>query len=142
METITLNRKVLYTAKVHTEGGRSHGTAKSSDGHLDIILSSPGTGGKGTNPEQLLAAGWSSCFEEAMKIVAAKKKITLPEGPLIDAEIDLCMGKDGLSLTGRFLVTIPQLDRELAEELIDDTRKACPYSKALEANVPVEFTLV
>src|SRR5882762_11930628 len=58
--------KVLYTGKTHTTGGREKGVARSSDGHLDIKLSTPGTAGTGTNPEQLFAAGWSVCFEGAM----------------------------------------------------------------------------
>lgn len=71
--------KVLYTARTHTSGGRENGTARSSDGHLDIRLSSPGTGGVGTNPEQLFAAGWSACFEGAMGIAARKMRVTIPE---------------------------------------------------------------
>jgi osmotically inducible protein OsmC len=70
--------KVLYTAKTHTTGGREHGASRSSDGILDVKLSIRGSGRIGTNPEQLLAAGWSACFESAMGIAARKKKITLP----------------------------------------------------------------
>ena len=78
--------KVLYTAKVHTTGGRD-GTARSGDGRLDINLSPPGTSGSGTNPEQLFAAGWSACFLSAVKIVARKRKVTLPAGTAVDAGI-------------------------------------------------------
>jgi Ohr subfamily peroxiredoxin len=63
--------KVLYTAKAHNTGGRD-GDAKSSDGLLDVKLSSPGTAGTGTNPEQLFAAGWSACFLGAMGVAAAQ----------------------------------------------------------------------
>jgi lipoyl-dependent peroxiredoxin len=86
---MTPTEKLLYTAKTHTTGGREHGVSRSSDGHLDIRLSTPGVAGIGTNPEQLFAAGWSACFEGAMGIAARKRKIRLPEDLGIDAEVDL-----------------------------------------------------
>src|SRR5215471_13553500 len=101
METIAKKAKVLYTAKTHTTGGRDHGVAKSSDGYLDIKLSSPGTNGVGTNPEQLFAAGWSACFEGAMGIAASKSGITLPEGLAIDAEVDLNLDRADFFLSAR-----------------------------------------
>ena len=142
METIAKTNKVLYTAKTHTTGGREHGVAKSSDGHLDIKLSAPGTNGIGTNPEQLFAAGWSACFEGAMGIAASKKRITLPEDTAIDAEVDLCINKGEFFLQARLNISIPGLDREVAWELIDSAEKICPYSKALKGNVNVEIYLI
>ena len=82
--------KVLYTAKVHTTGGRD-GAAQSDDGRLDITLSPPSHAGTGTNPEQLFAAGWSACFIGAMGIAADKMKVTLPAELAVDAEVDLCL---------------------------------------------------
>jgi osmotically inducible protein OsmC len=70
--------KLLYTAKVHTTGGRDRGAARSSDGHLDVRLSTPGGVGNGTNPEQLLAAGWSACFESAMGVAAPEEEDRSP----------------------------------------------------------------
>src|ERR1041384_6899143 len=93
METITNTSKVLYTAQTHTTGGRDHGVAKSSDGVLDIKLSTPGTDGVGTNPEQLFAAGWSACFEGAIGIAARKRGMAPPDDSTIDAEVDLCHDK-------------------------------------------------
>src|SRR3546814_4950000 len=87
--------KLLYTAKVHTTGGRERGVARSCDGNLDIRLSTPGAGGSGSNPEQLLAAGWSACFEGAIDLAARKNRITLPADLAIDAEIDLNLSDDG-----------------------------------------------
>jgi osmotically inducible protein OsmC len=142
METITKTSKVLYTAKTHTTGGRERGTAKSSDGHLDIKLSSPGTNGIGTNPEQLFAAGWSACFEGALGIAASKQRITLPEDTAIDAEVDLCIEKGEFFLQARLNISIPGLDRETAWELIDVAEKICSYAKAIKGNVDVEFYLV
>jgi osmotically inducible protein OsmC len=80
--------KVLYTGKTHTTGGRD-GVSHSDDGRLDIALSVPGSKGTGTNPEQLLAAGWSACFIGAMGIAAAKLKIALPADTAVNAEVDL-----------------------------------------------------
>src|SRR5215475_6033350 len=87
--SITPIEKVLYTAKAHTTGGREGGSSRTSDGRLDVKLSIPGTPGSGTNPEQLFAVGWSSCFLSALKIVAARKKVKLPADVAVDAEIDL-----------------------------------------------------
>lgn len=142
MEALTKTKKVLYTAKTHTVGGREHGVAKSSDGHLDIKLSAPGTNGIGTNPEQLFAAGWSACFEGAIGIAASKKGITLPQDPTIDAEIDLNLDKGEFSLQARLYVSLPELDREIAEQLIRAAETICPYSKAIKGNVNAEITLV
>src|SRR5271154_5111489 len=88
-EVITVpQKKVLYTGKLHTTGGRDGGSSQSSDGRLEVKLSVPGTPGTGTNPEQLFAAGWSACFIGAMKIAAGKMKIAFPPDTAIDAEVD------------------------------------------------------
>src|SRR5258707_13650134 len=86
-----MSSKVLYIAKTHTTGGRENGASRSSDGHLDVRLSTPGSARIGTNPEQLFAAGWSACFESAIALVAPKRNITLPADAAIDAEVDLHM---------------------------------------------------
>ena len=142
METVTKTSRVLYTAQTHTTGGREHGVAKSSDGHLDIKLSAPGTNGIGTNPEQLFAAGWSACFEGAIGIAARKGNITLPQDPTIDAEIDLCLDKGEFFLQARLNVSLPGLAREIAYQLIHAAENICPYSKAIKGNVNAEINLV
>ena len=142
METIVQKDKVLYTGKTHTVGGREHGIAKSSDGHLDIKLSTPGTGGIGTNPEQLFAAGWSACFEGAMAIGAKKMRIDIPEDFSIDAEVDLGLGKGGFFLQARLNVSLPGLDKEPGQKLVNYAEETCPYSKAIKGNVKVEINLV
>lgn len=134
--------KTLYTAQVHVSGGRGHGKARSSDGNLDILLSTPGTGGKGTNPEQLLAAGWSACFEDAIGIAAYLKSITLPFNRSIDTEIDLVSDKDEFSLQARMQISIPGVQKEVARQLVEEARRICPYTKSLEGNIPVEFNLI
>src|SRR3974390_1065189 len=106
----TSSRKLLYTAQTHTTGGRDGGGSRTSDGHLDVKLSVPGGPGLGTNPEQLLAAGWSACFESAMALAARNQNVTLPASLAIDAEVDLNLGDDGYSLSVRLDVTLPGLD--------------------------------
>ncbi|HEY4162281.1 MAG TPA: organic hydroperoxide resistance protein [Dongiaceae bacterium] len=134
--------KVLYTAKTHTTGGREHGTARSSDGHLDIKLSSPGSTGSGSNPEQLFAAGWSACFEGAMGLAARKMKVALPDDLAIDAEVDLCLTEGAYSLQARLNVSVPGMERATAQALVDAAHQTCPYSKAIRGNVDVAISLV
>jgi len=140
--TMTQVDQVLYTAKTHTTGGRANGTARSSDGHLEIELSAPGTLGDGTNPEQLFAAGWSACFEGAMGIAARKMRITLPADLAIDAEVDLCTTDGAFFLQARLNVNVPGVERELAQTLVDVAHQTCPYSKAIRGNVEVVINVV
>jgi len=126
--------KTLYIANVHVTGGRE-GAARSSDGRLDVRLSTPGGVGQGTNPEQLFAAGWSACFEGAMAIAAKSKGIALPEGVAIDAEVSLLHGEDGYSLGARLNVSVPGLDRDAARQIIEMAHRTCPYSKAIKGNI-------
>lgn len=140
-KTITQVEKVLYTGKVHTTGGRE-GASRSSDGRLDIKLSSPGSTGIGTNPEQLFAAGWSACFEGAMGIAARKMKVTLPASLAIDAEVDLGTTNGGYFLQARLNVSVPGIDREIAQALVNEAHQTCPYSKATRGNINVEINLV
>jgi len=138
---MTTPAKILFTAKVHTTGGRE-GAARSSDGRLDIMLSSPGGAGSGTNPEQLFAAGWSACFEGAMGIAARKLKLTLPPDLAIDAEVDLCLADGGYFLQARLNVSLPGVEREVAQALVDAAHQTCPYSKAIRGNVDAVITLI
>jgi lipoyl-dependent peroxiredoxin len=133
--------KVLYTAKTHTTGGRD-GASRTSDGRLDIKLSTPGTSGTGTNPEQLFAAGWSACFMSAIGLVAGQKKISLPADRAIDAEVDLGTNDGGFGLRARLNVSLPGLDREVAQALVDGAHQHCPYSKATRGNIDVTISLV
>jgi Ohr subfamily peroxiredoxin len=134
--------KVLYTAKTLTTGGRENGTSRSSDGRLDIRLSIPGSARIGTNPEQLLAAGWSACFESAIAFVACKRKIALPADFVIDAEVDLNSSNDGDFLSTRLNVHLPGVVRDVAEALLDEAHKICPFSKATRGNIDVSIRLV
>lgn len=133
--------KLLYTAKAHTTGGRD-GASRTSDGRLDIKLSSPGNSGHGTNPEQLFAAGWSACFMSAIALVASQKKISLPADRSIDAEVDLGTNEGGYVLRARLNVSLPGVPRDVAQALLDGADKTCPYSKATRGNIEVEINLI
>jgi len=133
--------KVQYTAKTHTTGGRA-GASHSDDGRLDVKLSIPGTSGTGTNPEQLFAAGWSACFEGAMGLAARKMKIALPPGTAIDAEVDLCSTDGSYFLQARLNVSLPGLERDVAEAVVDAAHQTCPYSKATRGNIDVTINVV
>ncbi len=139
---MTQSEKLLYTAKVRTTGGREGGHAVSSDGHLEVRLSVPGAPGNGTNPEQLSAAGWSACFESAMALVARKMKINLPPGYAIDAEVDLNTGQDEYFLRARLNVSLPGMEREVAERVLKAADETCPYSKATRGNIDAAINLV
>ncbi|WP_085656549.1 organic hydroperoxide resistance protein [Pseudomonas sp. B11(2017)] len=133
--------KVLYTAKTQTTGGRD-GASRSSDGILDVKLSSPGSNGGGTNPEQLFAAGWSACFIGAMKAVGAQQKISIPADVAVDAEVDLGTNAGGYLLRARLNVSLPGMERAAAQKLVEDAHQVCPYSKATRNNIQVEVKLV
>jgi lipoyl-dependent peroxiredoxin len=132
--------KVLYTAKVHTDGGRD-GAAASHDNRLNIKLTSPGAKGDGTNPEQLFAAGWSACFIGAIGVVTQKMKVAMPADTSVDAEVDLGTNEGGYLIQARLKVSLPGLDRETAQKVIEAAHEACPYSKATRGNINAEISL-
>jgi osmotically inducible protein OsmC len=133
--------KVLYTAMAHTTGGRD-GASRSSDGRLDVKLSSPGTSGAGTNPEQLFAAGWSACFIGAMRIAANTMKVPLPADLAIDAEVDLCKTGEGYFLQARLNISLPGIERDVAQALAEAAHQTCPYSKATRGNIDVALNVI
>jgi len=134
--------KVLYTAQTHTTGGRD-GAGKSSDGALDVRLSSPGSGKPGTNPEQLFGVGYSACFMGAMQAVGPALKIRLPPDAAVDASVSLGKTENGAyGLAVALAVSLPGLDRSEAQQLVDAAHQACPYSNATRGNIEVVITLV
>ena len=133
--------KTLYTGSIQTTSGGRDGAARSTDGRLDIKLSSPGSPGAGTNPEQLLAAGWSACFIGAMGLAAGQLKVVLPAGLSVDTEIDLCHGEGGYFLRARLNINMPGVPRDSALAVIDKAHQTCPYSKATRGNIDVAIEL-
>jgi len=132
--------KVMYTAHAHTTGGRD-GASRTDDGKLDVKLSPPAQGGSGTNPEQLFAAGYSACFIGAMKAVAGKMKLTVPADVAIDAEVDLGPIPNAYGIAARLKVSLPGMDREVAQQLVNAAHQVCPYSNATRGNIDVQITL-
>jgi lipoyl-dependent peroxiredoxin len=129
---------VLYTARTHTTGGRD-GASRSSDGRLDIQLSSPGGPGTGTNPEQLFAAGWSACFIGALRLAASRLKVQLPVSLAIDAEVALGTAGGEYGLAARLKVSLPGIAPDLARQLISSAHENCPYSRATRGNIAVDI---
>jgi len=139
---MTKLEKVLYTAKAHTSGGRDGGTSRTDDGRLQVAVSIPGTPGNGTNPEQSFAAGWSACFLAAVKLVAGKKRIALPDDVAIDAEVELGLTKGVHGLAARLNVSLPGVDQQTAQSLVEAASQACPYSLATKGNIEVTYSVV
>ena len=134
--------KLLYTAKAHTTGGRDGGASRTSDGRLDVKLSVPGSTGTGTNPEPLFAAGWSACFIGAIKHVGAARNVKIPTDVSVDPEIELWNGDHGYYLKARLNVSLPGIEREMAQSIIEGAHQTCPYSKATRGNIEVAINLV
>ena len=137
--------KVLYRAKATATGGRD-GRASSSDGVLDIKLTTPrelgGAGGDGTNPEQLFAAGYSACFLGAMKYVAGQQKLQLPADTRVTGQVGIGPIPTGFGIEVELSISIPGLARAEAEALVQKAHIVCPYSNATRNNIDVTLTVV
>ena len=136
--------KVLYTAHASATGGRE-GSAKSSDGRLAIKLSTPkemgGAGGDGTNPEQLFAAGYSACFLGALKLVAGKAGVKLPETTEVAGAVGIGPIPAGFGIAVELKISAPGVDRATLEDLVQKAHGVCPYSNATRNNVDVKLTV-
>jgi osmotically inducible protein OsmC len=131
-----MTEKLLFTGKTHTTNGRD-GATRSTDGHLDIKLPAPHPAA-----EQLFGAAWSACYMGAIELAAAQRKVKLPAGLSVDAEIDLNQANGAFFLRARLNVSVPGVEREQAQALIDTAHTICPYSKAINGNIDVTTTLV
>jgi lipoyl-dependent peroxiredoxin len=141
---VSLSR-ALYTATATAEGGRE-GRTTSDDGRLDLTVSTPselGGPGTGTNPEQLFAAGFASCFHSALKIVARKARQDA-EKSTVTAHVSLGPRTEGpgWGLQVRLVAFLPGLDQEIAQELVAKADKVCPYSNATRGNIQVTHDVI
>lgn len=134
--------QVLHTARTETRGGREHGVARSADGALDVRLSVPGSARIGANPEQLFAAAWSASLESAIALAARRRNMVLPGGVAIAAEVDLCLADGAYFLQARLDVSLPGVERSVAQGLVDEAHRTCVYSKATRGNIGVVIELV
>lgn len=136
--------KVLYRAYAEATGGRE-GRAISSDGVLDVELTTPkelgGNGARGTNPEQLFAAGYSACFLGAMKFVAARDKLAIPANPSIEGVVGIGAVPTGFAIEVELRISLPGLPRDQAQELVNRAHIVCPYSNATRGNIDVTLTI-
>lgn len=137
-----MHKTMLYTATTETSGGRENGVARSSDGVLDIRLSDPGSAPIGTNPEQLIAVGWSASFASALAQVAKDDGIKLSADVRIHAEVDLSSDNDGCVIGVRLAIHIPDLERDVATTMIERAKRICPFSRAMRGNVEMAFNPV
>lgn len=136
--------KVIYQAQTTVTGGRD-GEAKTSDGLLNLKLSAPkemGGAGNGVNPEQLFAAGYSACFLGAIKFVAGTQKINIPQNATIEGKVGIGHIPQGFGIEATLNINLPGMDRAVAQKLIEDAHKVCPYSNATRGNIEVKLNLV
>jgi len=133
---MTTAAKLLFTGKTHVTSG-ADGAAHSADGSLDIKLAQPHPAA-----ENLFAAAWSACYLGALGLAAAQRKVKLPSEPSVDTAIDLNNSAGAFFLRARLDVSVPGVDRAVAQELIEAAHGICPYSKAVHGNIEVTTTLV
>jgi Ohr subfamily peroxiredoxin len=133
-------QQVLYRAQATSTGGRE-GRSVSSNGVLDVKLTTPkelgGTGETGTNPEQLFAAGYSACFIGAIKFVGAREKISIPADTSIEADVGIGPLGNGFGIEVKMTITIPGMERGVAEKIVAAAHEVCPYSNATRGNIDV-----
>ena len=137
--------KVLYQAQATATGGRD-GRAVSSDGVLDVKLTTPkelgGAGGAATNPEQLFAAGYSACFMGAMKFVAMQQKKPFPADATVTGKVGIGPIPAGFGIEVDLAVSLPGMARAEAEALVEAAHKVCPYSNATRGNIDVRLSVI
>ncbi|MGZ4267613.1 MAG: organic hydroperoxide resistance protein [Solirubrobacteraceae bacterium] len=133
--------RAIYTARAHVTGGREHGHGRTDDGRLEVDLRPPGQDA-GTNPEQLFAVGYASCFGSAMTVVARRLKLDVSDHE-IDSAVELWPTEErGFRLAVALDVRTPSIaDQARAEELVRAAHRVCPYSNATRGNVDVALTV-
>lgn len=136
--------KAVYEAKVISHGGRN-GAILSSDGILNMKVSTPkemGGAGGATNPEQLFAAGYAACFENAVLYVARAQKINTGR-TAVTATVGIGTNdKGGFQLAVKLEVSLPEVPEEQARAIIEKAHTVCPYSNATRGNIEVDLQLV
>lgn len=138
--------KILYTAHGSATGGRE-GQAATDTGNVKLVLNTPkelgGGGGDGTNPEQLFSMGYSACFLGALKFVAGKEKVKIPDDAKVSAEVGIGPRDDGqgFGITARLTVSVRGIDKAVVEDLVKKAHVVCPYSHATRGNIEVQTTV-
>jgi lipoyl-dependent peroxiredoxin len=137
--------QVLYQARATSVGGRT-GRSRSDDGRIDIELATPkelgGPGGPGTNPEQLFAAGYSACFLGALKVAGQQIGQPIPADASITATVGIGpRSEGGFGITAALEISLPGIERALAQQLVESAHQICPYSNATRNNVDVQLSI-
>lgn len=137
--------KPIYTAEATVTGGRDEGQGRTSDGLLEVDIRLPaelGGPGTGTNPEQLFAVGYGSCFESALKVVGRRAKVQVDDVS-IDVRVQLLPTPErGFKLAVEMDVSLPSIDdQDQAVELVERAHQVCPYSNATRGNIDVALTV-
>ncbi|NUR02723.1 MAG: organic hydroperoxide resistance protein [Streptomyces sp.] len=142
-DTDTRPTKIMYVAEATAHGGRD-GYVTSQDGQIEVRVAMPpelGGDGNGTNPEQLFAAGYSSCFHNALVLVGRRSGFDLT-GSTVAAKVGIGPNKQrGYGLAVALSVSLPVLDQEVAAQLVDAAHEVCPYSNATRGNIDVTILL-
>ncbi len=133
--------ELLYITDATNKGGRK-GHVTTSNGALDMDVHSPVPGSKYTNPEQLFAAGYASCFNGAINFIAGTQKLDA-SGSEVTANVSFGKtAEGGFALAVSLDVKLPNLDKETAQKLIETAHQVCPYSVATRGNIEVAIKLV
>jgi Ohr subfamily peroxiredoxin len=136
--------KTLYTAEAHVSGGRIAGHGRTSDGALEVDIRIPpelGGAEPGTNPEQLFAVGYASCFENALAAVARRKKLEVGDDVAVDSKVMLITGEErSFTIAVELAVSLPALGEQEAVDLVEAAHKVCPYSNATRGNIDVALS--
>jgi osmotically inducible protein OsmC len=131
-----------YKTSATTKGGRN-GRAILDDGGLALAMALPkdiGGDGQGHNPEQLFALGYSSCFGQAILVLAKKHGV---DGQAAKITCEVTLNTDGgFSLAAELKVSIPGADKDKVQALVEEAHTVCPYSKATKGNMPVKLTVI
>jgi len=139
---VSAEEELLYRAITCTVGGREHGKCWSADGNLELRFAFPNAITSGTNPEQLLGAAWSACFESTIRLVASRRPISIPDSVLIDAAIDLNRDATSYFLRAKLSVDLPGIDLHTARVLVEEAFRECPFSKAMRGNIETTVNLM
>lgn len=136
---------VAYTANATATGGGRNGHTRSDDGVIDLNLTVPkglgGDGARGSNPEQLFAAGYAACFMGALRYVAGQAKVKLPDDTSVSVSVGIGPREGGFEIHPAVSVSIPGFDRAQAEELVAKAHQVCPYSHAMRTPKEVSAVL-
>ena len=132
----------IFTTDATSSGGGRNGRVRSSDGFVDQDLKMPpelGGPGGATNPEQLFAAAYASCFHGALRLAAGKQKVTVPDEATVTAQVGLAKDETSFAVSATITAHLPGLEQSVADGLVEAAHQVCPYSKATRGNVEVQL---